>query len=331
MSPVLKLAVAGSSVAALILAALPSEAHATEALSPQVKTQVLNLVAARDMDNGHCIPVKRMSDLVGSHLQKAQQIVEFASANLASQRNLLKDDCSCPTDLAAVGVRVVPHLAGPLRRVLEDRYPECDSAVATAMEQSLGEIAPGAGLATQPSDPTSLGSSPSDEACRDASTPGCGAIQSASTSGGVPGGAAGGAAVIGTDPASDLPPDLQAEILEALEANPERENQCIAANAFSALVTENPGYALAIMEFADIKVSSKGRLLGDECVCPIELATATVDAVPELAVPVRRALDDRYPECTEPGAGNRQRFRPFDDDDARDPEPPCPDYASPSC
>lgn len=325
MLPVLRFAIAGCAMAGTLCIALPSQTLAAKTLSSQIQTRILNLLAARNLDADQCIPTTKMSELVGAHPEQAQQILEFASANMASRRDLLGNDCTCPTDLAVATIRVVPDQAGPLRRVLEDRYPECDSAVQTVMEQSLSGIAPGAGIAMGSSEPALLRSRPNGETCQDSSAPGCGAIQNASAKDKNPGpisGLTGGSSSLGTDAATDLPPDVQAEILEALEANPERENQCIAANAFSALVKGNPELALAIMEFADVKLSEKGRILGDECVCPTELATATVSAIPELTVPVRRALDDRYPQCTEPAAASRNRLPP---------EPPCYETASPSC
>jgi hypothetical protein len=209
-------------------------------------------------------------------------------------------------------------LAGLLRRALEDRYPECDSAVETALVQSLSEIAPGAGGGERPSDPTPLRSRPAKESgFIHKPTDGAGPSKVSVLTGGPSAKLA--------DASADLSPELQAEILEALETAPQRENQCIAMNAFSALVAAHPDLALAIMEFADLKLPEKGRILGDECVCPIELATATVQAVPELEIPVRRALDDRYPECTEPAAAGRNRSRKLPL------EPPCDDTASPSC
>jgi len=299
MLSVTRLAIVGWSIAGILCVAPPGQTRAADALSPSIKTQILNLLASRNLDTDQCIPTTKMSDLVGLHPELAQQIVEFASANLASRRDLLGNDCACPTELAVATVRAAPDLAGPFRRILEGRYPDCDSAVETAMAQSLSGIAPGAG-----------------------------SVQKSSANGAAPSqtsGLTGGSSARSGAAAADLSPDLQAEILEALEADPQRENQCISANAFSALVKAHPELALAIMEFADLKLSSKGRLLGDECVCPIELATATVSAVPELTMPVRRALDDRYPECTQPAAAGRNRSRKLPL------EPPCPQTASPSC
>jgi hypothetical protein len=274
-----------------------------------------------------------MGELVWSHPHYARQIVDFASANLVLRRDRPADDCACPTDLAVATIRVVPELADPLRRILEDRYPECDSAVEAAMEQSLSGIAPGAGGRDGSSGPTLPGSRPNDETCGDASAPGCGFFENPETGGAVASQAnspTDGSLAGDSDPATELSPELRAEILEALEANPERENQCIATNAFSALVAANPDLAMAIMEFAELKLPSKGRILGDECVCPIELATATVRAIPELTVPIRRALEDRYPECTEPGAGGRGRIiREFPP--ANDNEESCRDTSSVSC
>ncbi len=280
MLPVMRLAVAGCSIAGVLLLAPSGQGHAAETLSPRIQTQILNVLATRNGSGDRCIPTTPMSQLVGSYPHLARQIVTFASANLASRGDLLGDDCACPADLAVSAIRVVPDLAGPLRRTLEDRYPGCGSAVETAMVQSLSEIAPGAGGGARTSDPTPLRSQ-------------------------VSGLTGGPSAKLADASATDLSPELQAEILEALETPPQRENQCIAMNAFSALVAAHPDLALAIMEFADLKLPEKGRLLGDECVCPIELATATVLAVPELNIPVRRALDDRYPECTEPAAAGR--------------------------
>lgn len=328
MLSVTRLVIVGWSIAAILCVALPGQTQAADPLSPSIKTQILNLLASRNLDTDQCIPTTKMSALVGLHPELAQQIVEFASANLASRRDLVGNDCTCPTELAVATVRAAPDLAGPLRRVLEGRYPDCDSAVETAMAQSLSGIAPGAGNVTRSSDPTFLRSGPNDETCRDTSAPGCGGIQNSPANGAAPSqtsGLTGGSSARSGAAAADLSPDLQAEILEALEADPQRENQCISANAFSALVKAHPELALAIMESADLKLSSKGRLLGDECVCPIELATATVSAVPELTMPVRRALDDRYPECTQPAAAGRNGSRKLPL------EPPCPQTASPSC
>lgn len=318
MLPVLRLAVAGCSIAGVLLLAPSGQAHAAETLSPRIQTQILNVLATRNGDGDRCIPTTPMSQLVGSYPHLARQIVAFASANLASRGDLLDDDCACPADLAVSAIRVVPDLAGPLGRALEDRYPECGSAVETAMVRSLSEIAPGAGGGARPSDPTPLRSRPTEESgfTQQASADGAGPSQLSGLTGGP-------SAKLADAAASDLSPELQAEILEALETPPQRENQCIAMNAFSALVAAHPDLALAIMEFADLKLPEKGRLLGDECVCPIELATATVLAVPELEIPVRRALDDRYPECTEPAAAGRNRKLPL--------EPPCDATASPSC
>jgi len=317
MLPVLRLAIAGCSVAGTLCIAYLGQTKAAETLTPQIQTQILNVIAARDLDKNRCIPTRRMTDLIGSHPTLAPEILEFAGRNLVSRGALLENGCTCPTELAIATINAVPDLAGPLRRVLEDRYPECDSAVETAMEQSLSGIAPGAGNTNRSADPMLLRSRPTAEACQDMSAPGCESNQLS------------GFSVEDSvqDPGSvaDLSPELQAKILEALEADPERENQCIAANAFSALLKAHPELALAIMDFADVKLSSKGRILGDECVCPIELATATVDAIPELTVPVRRALDDRYPECTQPAADGRNGSRRLP------PEPPCFETASPSC
>jgi len=326
MLPVMRLDITGCLVAGILCLALPSQTSAAKALSSQIETQVLNLIASRNLGADQCIATSKMSELVGAHPELAQQILEFASANLASRRNPLADDCTCPTELAVATIRAVPDMAGPLRRVLEGRYPECDSAVETAMEQSLGGIAPGAGNVEPSANPTLPRDNPTDETCRDTTVPGCGARQNLSANGAgssQTSGLTSGSSAKSGNSATDLPPGLQAEILEALEADPQRQNQCIAANAFSALVKAHPELALAIMEFADVKLSSKGRILGDECVCPIELATATVDAVPELKIPVRRALDDRYPECTEPAAEGRSRRLA--------PEPSCHETASPSC
>jgi hypothetical protein len=274
-----------------------------------------------------------MGELVWSHPDYARQIVDFASANLVLRGDLPADNCACPTDLAVATIRVVPDLADPLRRILEDRYPGCDSAVETAMEQSLSGIAPGAGGREGSGGPTLLGSRPNNETCVDASAPGCGLNQNTTIGGAVASQTSGpmdGSSVGEGDPATELSPELRAEILDALETNPQRENQCIATNAFSALVAANPDLAMAIMEFAELKLPSKGRILGDECVCPIELATATVRAIPELTVPIRRALEDRYPECTEPGAGGRDRFiREFPP--TNDNEESCRDTSSVSC
>ena len=316
MLPVLRLAITGCSIAGVLWFALAGQVQAAETLSPRIQTQILNVLAARNLDDDHCIPVTRMSELVGANPQLAQQIVEFSSANLASRRELLNDDCTCPTDLAVATIRVIPDFAGPLRRVLEDRYPGCDSAVETAMVQSLSEISPGAGGGKRASDPTPLRSRPTEEG---------GFIQQPSTNGANPSqtsAISGGSSARGVDAAADLSPELQAKIMEALEATPPRENQCIAVNAFSSLVAEYPNFALQILEFADVNLPSNGRILGDECICPSELAAATVLAVPELTVPVRRAMEDRYPECSEPGAGSRNRLAP---------EPPCIETASPSC
>jgi hypothetical protein len=120
------------------------------------------VLGARDADGDRCVPVAPMSQLVGSYPHLAQQIVAFASAKLASPGDLLDDDCACPADLAVSAIRVVPDLAGPLRRTLEDRYPECDSAVETAMVQSLSSIAPGAGGGERLSDPSPLRSRPTE-------------------------------------------------------------------------------------------------------------------------------------------------------------------------
>lgn len=326
MLRVLRFAVAGCTMAGILYLSLPGQTQAASTLSPRIQTQVLNLIASRDLGADRCIPTARMSELVASHPELAQQILEFASTKLPSRRDLLGNDCTCPTDLAVATTQAAPELAGPLRRVLEDRYPECDSAVETAMEQSLSGIAPGAGSVNGSSDPRVLRPDSIDETCRDTSTPGCGVTQNPSANGAgtnQTSGVAGSLSKSGSGAAADLSPELQAEILEALEAEPQRENQCISANAFSALLKAHPELALAIMEFADVKLSEKGRILGDECVCPIELATATVDAVPELSIPVRRALDDRYPECTEPAAEGNTRRPPL--------EPPCFETASPSC
>lgn len=328
MLSVSRLVIAGCSMAGLLGLALPAQAEAAKTLPPRIQTQVLNLLAAGSTEDNHCVSATGMGKLVGAHPEMAQQIAEFAAANLASRRDPVEQDCTCPVDLAVATIRAVPELTGPLKGAFEDRYPQCDSAIETAMEDSLSEIAPGAGGAGAASS-MPLTARPKDETCRDPSSPGCGGIQTASTDGIGPNQQPGlmeGSSMSGADAQGQLSPELQAEILEALQAKPERDNQCIAANAYSALVQAHAELALAIMEFADLTLPSKGRILGDECVCPLELATATVQAIPELKVPVRRAMDDRYPECSlaslEPGAGGRRFLRP---------EPSCIQTASPSC
>ncbi len=156
MLPVSKWVIAGCSMAGILCTTLPEQGRAAEALTPRLQTQILNMLASRDLGAGRCIPTQKMGNLIASHPASAQKIVEFTSGKLAARPDLLGTDCACPTELAAASIDVVPHMAGPLRRVLEYRYPDCAAAVETAMAHTLGGIAPGAGNTDQPSNSTLL-------------------------------------------------------------------------------------------------------------------------------------------------------------------------------
>jgi hypothetical protein len=87
------------------------------------------------------------------------------------------------------------------------------------------------------------------------------------------------------------------QVTELTEQGGVSGRQCFAVPKLVELLAAYPHLALQIIEYAGVQLTSHSSLSDDHCICPVDLATAAVSAVPDLANRTRLVLEDLYPEC----------------------------------
>ena len=361
MVSVLRSAIAVSVASVMTVFATSVDVRASGPLPAELRTRILNVIGKPDHRTDRCLAVAKLSELVAANPNLTTDIVDFSSLNLIRRPNNTGRTCDCPAELAVATVRAAPEHARTTRRILEGRYPQCASAVETAMRDTLVALAPDAGSGTQSRPPKYPGMRSTEETCRDASTPGCGSSMpngtaAANASQGRSGqGASLPAGVASSEQAvpnpakattgAALPPAVLQQVTELIEQGGVPGKQCFAGSKMMELLAAHPTLAVQIIDYAGGQLSSRSSSLDDRCLCPIELATAVVSTVPEQANRARFVLEDKYPECTPevdvameetlatlaPGAGIGSTSRPPNYPGMRPTEEMCRDTSAPGC
>ena len=153
----------------------PSQPPASGPLPPDVARQVTEVIEQNGGSAKQCFPVQQMVEIMAAYPYLAVQVIDFAGEQLSSSSSLLNDNCLCAIDFATAAVSAVPEQANRARFVLEDKYPECTPEVEVAMEETLAELAPGAGNRGPLYNPDFPRPKDTDEWCRDTSS--CGPLE----------------------------------------------------------------------------------------------------------------------------------------------------------